>query len=193
MLKPITFKNIKNMIHDLDSNRVIIWELFYKPRIQFGVKTEYNSEGAEPRLFDIGLVFTVIKSDNTYYKLIQSVEKLTGQELINIENDTKILTSHFSPGAINFWFFRELSITVIIGTYEYVEAQKVKVINTSAFTRLKDKNWKSISKIDETIFDLDYPIESAINNYTLFASMYAASTNLIPGIDLVEASIAKIE
>jgi hypothetical protein len=193
MFKPITFKNIKDFVHDLDANRILMWELNYKPRLQFGVKTEYNSAGGEARLFDVMIVFTVIKSDHTFYKLIHGQEKLTGQQLIDIQNDTSILIKHFSPGAINFWFFRELIITVISGTYEYIEAQKVKVINTSCLIRSKDKSWKNMTKVDETIIDINYPIVTEINKYIPFASIFAASTNTIPGLELVEASIAKIE
>jgi hypothetical protein len=193
MLNPLSFRQIKNYFYDLEATKVIFWEMYYLPRSNFGVRTEFDDVGAGERMFNIGLVFTIFKNDNTFYRLIQNAEKLSGEELALINCDPKLLAKKYTPGAINFWFFRELPMRVITGTYEFLSIGKVRVNYNSIIDRNQNKEWIEKNNNMEDNFELDYQLVSPIKKYFAIASFNAASSEAINGIDLLESSIAKIQ
>jgi hypothetical protein len=192
MLNPLSFRQIKNYFYDTKASRVIFWEMYYLPQSKFGVKTAFDDRGQSDRLFQIGFVFTIFKNDSTFYRLIQTAEKLSGKDLALINCDPTILAKKYTPCSVNFWFFRELPMRVITGTYEYLTTGKVKVKYNLVHDRDKCKEWIAKSNDIEDYFELDYQLVSPIKTYSAIASFNAAINDELNGIDLLEKSIAKI-
>jgi hypothetical protein len=192
MKSPLTFRDIKHLFNYIDNDKIVIWELFYKPRKTFFGRIKYSDKKAINTEFEAGLVITILNADNVYYQIVTTAFNLRSEDLLKMVLDPMFIVGDLNMTWLNFLIFKKAAMNIIKGWY-YDIGENADITITHAYNRKTNENWQdlySTCKNKNIQISIDTPIVTEINSYELIASIHSMYT--MPDIAMVIRNIESL-
>jgi hypothetical protein len=192
MKSPLTFRDIKHLFNYIDNDKIVIWELFYKPRKTFFGQIKYSDKKAINTEFEAGLVITILNSDSVYYQIVTTAFNLRTEDLQKMVLDPMFIVGDLNMTWLNFLIFKKAAMNITKGWF-YDIGDLADVTITHAYNRKTNENWKDLypsCKNKNIQMTLDTPIITDINGYEQIASIHSMYT--MPDIAMVIRNIESL-
>jgi hypothetical protein len=188
----LTFRDIKNLFKYVENDKIVIWELFYKPKKSIFGKIKYTDKKGFDSEFDAGLIITILNGDNQYYQIVTTAFKLQSKDLIKMVFDPMFIVGDLNMTWLNFLIFKKSPMNIIKGWFIDTDDQ-VEVTVTHVYNRKQNEQWKDNYREfnnKNSVVPIDTPIIAEIKGYEQLSSIHSMYT--MPDIAMVIRNIESI-
>ena len=192
MNSTLTFLDVKNLFNYIDNDKIVIWELFYKPKKKFFGFIRYDDKLKKEVEFDTGIIITILNSDNVYYQIITTSFRLHNFDLLKMVMDPMFIVGDLNMTWLNFLIFKKLPMNIIRGWF-FISDYQAEVTITHIYNRLTNGHWQDTYENYQkknSVFPIYTPIVTELKGYEKISSIHSMYT--MPDISMVIRNIDSI-
>jgi hypothetical protein len=192
MNSPLTFRDIKNLFKYVENDKIVIWELFYRPKQAWFGKIKYADKKGNNMEFDSGLIVTILNSNNQYYQIVTTAFKLPCKDLHKMVIDPMFIVNDLNMTWLNFLIFKKTPMNIIKGWF-FDSDEHAEVTVTHVYNRKQNEQWKdlySTFKDKNSIIPIDTAIITDLKGYEQLSSINSMYN--MPDITMVIRNIESI-